>query len=68
MKLVFVFNVLMGFLAIMNPLGNTPIFLGLVADLEEEKRREVARKAFPWPLSSWPSSPWAVTSYLGSLE
>ncbi len=45
METGFAFNVLMGFLAIMNPVGNTPIFLGLVADLGEEERRVVARKA-----------------------
>ncbi len=45
METGFAFNVLMGFLAIMNPVGNTPIFLGLVADLEEKERRMVARKA-----------------------
>ncbi len=45
MDLGFVLKVLMGFLAIMNPIGNTPIFLGLVADLEEGERRVVARKA-----------------------
>ncbi|MBA2848953.1 NAAT family transporter [Thermosulfuriphilus ammonigenes] len=41
----FVLQVLMAFLAIMNPIGNTPIFLGLVEGLEEKAQREVARRA-----------------------
>ena len=43
-------SVFMGFFAIMNPVANTPVFLGLTADDAPETRRAVARKA----LSSWP--------------
>ena len=35
----------MGFFAIMNPIANTPIFLGLTADDTPEMRRQVALKA-----------------------
>ena len=35
----------MGFFAIMNPVANTPVFLGLTADDSPEIRRAVARKA-----------------------
>jgi multiple antibiotic resistance protein len=45
MKSVLAFHVFMGFLAIMNPIGNTPIFLGLVGDVDEKQRRMVARRA-----------------------
>jgi len=36
---------LTGFFAIMNPIGNTPIFLGLVTDLDAAQRRAVALRA-----------------------
>jgi multiple antibiotic resistance protein len=38
-------SVFMGFFAIMNPIANTPVFLGLTADDSAEVRRAVARKA-----------------------
>jgi multiple antibiotic resistance protein len=38
-------SVFMGFFAIMNPIANTPVFLGLTADDSPEMRRAVARKA-----------------------
>jgi multiple antibiotic resistance protein len=38
-------SVFMGFFAIMNPVANTPVFLGLTADDAPETRRAVARKA-----------------------
>jgi len=38
-------SVFMGFFAIMNPIANTPVFLGLTADDSPEVRRAVARKA-----------------------
>ncbi len=41
----FVLQVFLGFLAIMNPLGNTPIFLSLVEHLPEDARPRVARTA-----------------------
>ncbi len=34
-----------GFFAIMNPIANTPVFLGLTGDMDELSRRTVARKA-----------------------
>jgi multiple antibiotic resistance protein len=38
-------SVFMGFFAIMNPIANTPIFLGLTADDAPDVRKKVARKA-----------------------
>jgi multiple antibiotic resistance protein len=38
-------SVFMGFFAIMNPIANTPIFLGLTADDAPAIRRQVAMKA-----------------------
>lgn len=38
-------NAFMGFLAIMNPLANTPVFLGLTDDDATDTRRTVARRA-----------------------
>ncbi len=43
--LSFAFQVFMGFFAIMNPFGNIPIFLGLVENLDEPIRRQIARKS-----------------------
>jgi multiple antibiotic resistance protein len=41
----FFLSALMGFFAIMNPIGNTPIFLGLVEDFREPIRKRIARKS-----------------------
>lgn len=38
-------SVFMGFFAIMNPIANTPIFLGLTADDSADVRRQVAAKS-----------------------
>jgi multiple antibiotic resistance protein len=38
-------NVFMGFLAIMNPLANAPVFLGLTADDDASTRRTVALRS-----------------------
>jgi len=38
-------TVFMGFFAIMNPIANTPIFLGLVEGEDKERKREIARTA-----------------------
>jgi multiple antibiotic resistance protein len=38
-------SVFMGFFAIMNPIANTPVFLGLTAEDDPESRRKVATKA-----------------------
>jgi multiple antibiotic resistance protein len=38
-------SVFMGFFAIMNPIANTPIFLGLTADDSQQIRKQVAVKA-----------------------
>ena len=35
----------MGFFAIMNPIGNVPIFIGLVSDANNEKRKIIARRS-----------------------
>jgi len=41
-------SVFMGFFAIMNPIANTPVFLGLTADDTHEVRRQVARLSLLW--------------------
>lgn len=38
-------SVFMGFFAIMNPVANTPVFLGLTADDDASERRKIAAKA-----------------------
>lgn len=38
-------SVFMGFLAIMNPVANTPVFLGLTADDDSDTRRRIAMRA-----------------------
>ena len=38
-------SVFFGFFAIMNPIANTPIFLGLTANDTPDERKRVARKA-----------------------
>jgi multiple antibiotic resistance protein len=38
-------SVFMGFFAIMNPIANTPVFLGLTAEDDPETRRKIAAKA-----------------------
>jgi multiple antibiotic resistance protein len=38
-------TVFMGFFAIMNPIANTPVFLGLTSDDDAATRRAVARRA-----------------------
>ncbi len=39
------FTVFMGFFAIMNPIANTPVFLGLTAEDTPNVRRKIAAKA-----------------------
>ena len=41
----FILQIFTGFLAIMNPIGNAPIFVGLVEGYDESTKRLVARKA-----------------------
>lgn len=43
--LTFALTVFTGFFAIMNPIANTPVFLGLVGDLSEAKRKKIAKTA-----------------------
>jgi len=43
--IVHALSVFMGFFAIMNPIANTPIFLGLTADDKQEVRKKVAARA-----------------------
>jgi multiple antibiotic resistance protein len=38
-------SVFMGFFAIMNPIANTPIFLGLVEGEDKETKRKIAKRA-----------------------
>jgi multiple antibiotic resistance protein len=38
-------TIFMGFFAILNPVGNIPVFLGMVRDLDRKKQRRVAFKA-----------------------
>jgi len=39
------FSVFMGFFAIMNPVANTPVFLGLTSDDDPDARKKIAAKA-----------------------
>jgi len=39
----FSLTVFMGFFAIMNPIANTPVFLGLVGDRTQSKRKKIAK-------------------------
>ncbi len=41
--LTFSLTVFMGFFAIMNPIANTPVFLGLVGDKDEKARKSIAK-------------------------
>lgn len=43
--LTFSLSVFTGFFAIMNPIANTPIFLGLVGNADDKTQKEIARKA-----------------------
>ncbi len=43
--LTFSLSVFMGFFAIMNPIANTPVFMGLVGDKDELTKKRIARKA-----------------------
>ena len=43
--ITYALTVFMGFFAIMNPIANTPIFLGLVEDEDDQKKKEIARTA-----------------------
>jgi multiple antibiotic resistance protein len=38
-------SVFMSFFAIMNPIANTPIFLGLVEGETDDNKKKIARKA-----------------------
>jgi len=42
---LFALSVFTGFFAIMNPLANTPIFMGLVADADNTEKRKLAKIA-----------------------
>jgi len=39
----FALTVFTGFFAIMNPVANTPIFMGLIADADEDAKKRIAR-------------------------
>ncbi len=41
--LTFALTVFMGFFAIMNPIANTPVFLGLVGDKNEKEKKSIAK-------------------------
>ncbi len=43
--LTFSLTVFTGFFAIMNPIANIPVFLGLVGDKSEKSKKEIAKKA-----------------------
>jgi len=43
--LAFVLQIFSGFLAIMNPIGNIPVFIGLVEGFDASVKKRVARKA-----------------------
>ena len=42
---LFASTVFMGFFAIMNPIGNMPIFLGLVEGIDKSEQKKIARKS-----------------------
>ncbi|NIT36255.1 MAG: NAAT family transporter [candidate division Zixibacteria bacterium] len=42
---VFIAKVFFGFFAIMNPVANAPIFVGLVADFDEDQKKVIARRS-----------------------
>ncbi|HFC97633.1 MAG TPA: NAAT family transporter [Thermosulfurimonas dismutans] len=44
----FVLQTAVSFLAIMNPIGNTPLFVSLVEDFTEEEKIRIARTATLW--------------------
>jgi multiple antibiotic resistance protein len=41
--LTFSLAVFMGFFAIMNPIANTPVFLGLVGDMDAAQKKRLQR-------------------------
>ncbi len=43
--LTFALSVFTGFFAVMNPIANIPVFLGLVEDADEKTKREISKKA-----------------------
>lgn len=43
--LTFSLTVFMGFFAIMNPIANTPIFIAVVGDKDEQTKKRIAKKA-----------------------
>jgi multiple antibiotic resistance protein len=43
--ITYALTVFMGFFAIMNPIANTPIFLGLVEGVEKERKKKIAKTA-----------------------
>ncbi len=45
MMLPYILQIFSGFLAIMNPIGNVPVFIGLVEGFDENTKKRVAKKA-----------------------
>jgi multiple antibiotic resistance protein len=45
---LFILKVFFGFFAIMNPIANAPIFLGLVENFSESQKKQVAIKSVIW--------------------
>ena len=43
--LTFALSVFMGFFAIMNPVANTPVFMGLTAGMDGKTKKRIARKS-----------------------
>jgi len=43
--LTFALSVFTGFFAIMNPIANTPIFMGLVGEADKKEKKRIAKKA-----------------------
>lgn len=43
--LTFALSVFTGFFAIMNPIANTPVFLGLVGDQDDQTKKKIAKTA-----------------------
>jgi len=44
-EIIFALSTFMGFFAIMNPIANTPVFVGLTADISSANRKKTAFKA-----------------------
>ncbi|NCO46636.1 MAG: MarC family protein, partial [Vibrio sp.] len=44
-EILFALTTFMGFFAIMNPIANTPVFVGLTANMAQSERKKIALRA-----------------------